>query len=118
LKCCAYNDRFALAGPIAAERYAEAKSLGFKQIILDKMSKGESLGTVESSPERMLRTWLNQKGDLNIYTNDDWAKLLRIRADGKINFMDRGLFKMSGPQYVQNLSYAWTPLAFSNYTSN
>jgi hypothetical protein len=117
-KCCAYNDRFALTGPIAAERYVEAKSLGFKQIILDKMSKGESLGTVESSPERMLRTWLNQKGDLNIYTNDDWAKLLRIRADGKINFMDRGLFKMSGPQYVQNLSYAWTPLVFSNYTSN
>jgi hypothetical protein len=107
-----------LAGPIAAERYAEAKSLGFKQIILDRKSKGKSLKRTNAKDlERMLRTWLIQL-DIGLYTNDDWAKLLRIRADGKINPMDRVLFKMSGPQYVQDVPFTWTPLVFSNYTSS
>jgi hypothetical protein len=99
----------ALAGPFAAEIYAEAKYSGFKSMILDQKSKNATLYDL-GTPERMLKSWLNMKADelnMNVTPVDDWAKLLRIRADGAINDIDKGVFGIQS-NYVQNLSFAWT----------
>jgi hypothetical protein len=45
--------------------------------------------------------------NMNVTPVDDWAKLLRIRADGAINDIDKGVFGIQS-NYVQNLSFAWT----------
>ena len=103
-----YNDRFALAGSLAANIYAASKSVAFKEMVLDKKEKNEALEQL-GTPERMLRLWLD-KNSLNITVVPDWAKLVRIRGDGRIPDRDAGEFKL--PQKnVQDLSYAWTPLA-------
>ena len=105
----AYNDRAALAGSFAAEIYAEAKSNGFKNMILDKRSNNGSLYEL-GTPERMLKTWMDKNSDnVNVTSMDDWAKLLRIRADGAINGRDKSHFGIQA-NYVQNLSFAWTPV--------
>lgn len=105
----AYNDRLAMAGSSAAAIYAKAKSIGFKTMILDQKSKNSSLYLL-GTPERMLKAWLDKQGDeLNITLLDDWAKLLRIRANGAINGRDKSEFGVS-LNYVQNLSFAWTPV--------
>jgi hypothetical protein len=107
----AYNDRLALAGPFAAEIYAEVKSSGFKGMILDQKSQNASLVDL-GTPERMLKSWIDKKGDqLNVTLLDDWAKLLRIRTDGAINGRDKAEFHIDANlNYVQNLSFAWTPV--------
>ena len=101
----AYNDRLAMAGSSAAAIYTEAKSIGFnfkiKTMILDQKSKNSSLYLL-GTPERMLKAWLDKQGDeLNTMLLDDWAKLLRIRANnGAINGREKSEFGVS-LNYVQ-----------------
>jgi hypothetical protein len=105
----AYNDRLAVAGPYAAEIYAEAKASGFKDMILNQKSKNSSLYDL-GTPERMLKSYFDKKADqLNVTLVDHWAKLLRIRTDGTINDRDKGEFGIQ-LNNVNNLTFAWTPV--------
>jgi hypothetical protein len=80
-------------------------------MILDQKSQNVSLVDL-GTPERMLKSWMDKKGDqLNVTLLDDWAKLLRIRTDGAINGRDKAEFHIDANlNYVQNLSFAWTPV--------
>jgi hypothetical protein len=106
-----YNDRLAMAGSHAAAIYAEAKTNGYKNMILNQKSKNISLYLLGTS-EGMLKSWLDKhENELNLTLLDDWAKLVRIRANGLINGRDKNEFGLpSNLNYVQNLSFAWKPV--------
>jgi hypothetical protein len=98
-----------MAGSHAAAIYAEAKTNGYKNMILNQKSKNISLYLLGTS-EGMLKSWLDKhENELNLTLLDDWAKLVRIRANGLINGRDKNEFGLpSNLNYVQNLSFAWS----------
>ena len=107
-----YNDRFALAGPMAAKVYAAAKSFGFKEMVIEQKKKPESPLSSLGTAERMLRVWLD-KHDLNVTVVPNWARLLRLRGGGRIHARDAFTFGLKA-EHVRDLSYQWTPM--ENFT--
>ena len=92
-----YNDRTALAGSIAAYKYARAKSHVFPELFLDRRGeekiqwasrdsmKGHGGGKLHN-PERMLMVYLNHLVNgrkIEVKERElTWAPLLRVRSGG------------------------------------
>eukprot|EP00579_Thalassiosira_antarctica_P028264 CAMPEP_0202025900 /NCGR_PEP_ID=MMETSP0905-20130828/57558_1 /ASSEMBLY_ACC=CAM_ASM_000554 /TAXON_ID=420261 /ORGANISM="Thalassiosira antarctica, Strain CCMP982" /LENGTH=333 /DNA_ID=CAMNT_0048588951 /DNA_START=223 /DNA_END=1221 /DNA_ORIENTATION=+ len=97
------NDRFALAGPIAANIWVSAKGNVFREMILDP---GETLRSMEKkgrtgwngtlgNPEKMLRLWLDANDSLNVTRGGkDWAHVIRVRMGGVLQRKDTDAFKI------------------------
>ena len=97
-----YNDRAALAGSLAAQKYAQAKLNPFQRYILLSRSEDDqkSLHIPKNirdgrrnlhNPEKMLKMYLDNDVDtkLKIVEKDlDWAQLIRIRSGGEFKFDD------------------------------
>ncbi|KAL7497166.1 hypothetical protein ACHAWT_008086 [Skeletonema menzelii] len=98
-----YNDRFAVAGPDAAKVYA-TKVEGYKEAILARRSHPEPEVEPFSNAETLLKIWLDQN-KLNVTEHvDDWAwALLRLRANGKIQFRDLEEFEVENVSLVEHL---------------
>jgi hypothetical protein len=80
------NDRFAIAGPIAAKVYA-SRIEGYKEELLARRNSTKALHPFHNS-ETLLRNWLN-KNLLNVtQMGEEWAKLSRVRADGRLHHSD------------------------------
>jgi hypothetical protein len=80
------NDRFAIAGPIAAKVYA-SRIEGYKEELLARRNSTKALHPFHNS-EMLLRNWLN-KNLLNVtQMGEEWAKLSRVRADGRLDHSD------------------------------
>jgi len=98
-----YNDRFAVAaGQLAAKVYV-SKVEGYKEAILALRSKPSF-----TTSEILLKNWLVLGHKLNVTEVEDikaWA-LLRVRADGRIDFRDVhqfGIKNASLPHLVHQL---------------
>ena len=98
-----YNDRFAVAGPDAAKVYA-TRVEGYKEAILARRSHPEPEVEPFSNAETLLKIWLDQN-KLNVTEHvDDWAwALLRLRANGKIQFRDLEEFEVENVSLVEHL---------------
>ena len=109
------NDRTAVAGPIAAHKYARAKSDAFREMILDRRNPGSERHAWSSAkrmkehldktrftynnigqrptlhnPEKMLNFYLNHDEldgpKLKVVERDgDWMKLIRVRSGGRMH---------------------------------
>ena len=97
-----YNDRAALAGSLAAEKYAQAKLYPCQRyIILSRHQNGQKSLHIPRNlrdgkrnlhnPEKMLKMYLDNDVDtkLKIVEKDlDWVQLIRIRTGGEFKFDD------------------------------
>ncbi|KAL7547290.1 hypothetical protein ACHAWF_010614 [Thalassiosira exigua] len=86
------NDRFAMAGQDAAKVYA-SRINGYKKTVLSLRNGTVKVPKVgKYSAELMNKNWLIEN-KINITEMDEnWAILLRVRADGRIELMDRRIF--------------------------
>lgn len=102
------NDRFAVAGPTAANVWVAAKLDVFKEMVLNPaltLNLFEKKGSQErpygwvgklANPEKMLRFWLEANDELNVTRGDNqWANLIRVRSRGMLHQPDVRLFKMN-----------------------
>ena len=114
-----YNDRFAMAGSLAAYKYARAKSVDtFKDIIIDQRNNTEKTWyNSYQNTEGLLKLWLDHwvwlyNGDydkgsskVNVMEREgDWAKLIRVRAGGIMNDLDLAQWKMKGSFLNESLN--------------
>ena len=91
-----YNDRFALAGPAAADIYIKAKTIGFKKMFMDRPQNGvDDVNNMNTNmkwdnTETMLKVWLDNanEGVEIISSLTNWAQLLRVRSGGLIHLTD------------------------------
>lgn len=97
-----YVDRFAISGKAAAFIYAKAKADVFPEILLDRRGKNALVWAAKppkgkhDNSERLLRLWLDANPQIDVKRGDqNWAKLLRIRAGGEINKRDANTFRVS-----------------------
>ena len=101
------NDRFAVAGPSAANVYAAAKSVAFKGMVLEQRKRKGSLEDLRG-PEKMLQKVLT-KSDVNLTVHDpSWAHLGRVRSGGVMTPRDADEFHVPRID-VRDLSFVWTP---------
>jgi len=115
-----YNDRTAVAGPIAAKAYARAKSHVMPEMVLDRRNKrGEetlkwaSYQTMRTykkgllhNPERMLKVYLDhvKNNGTKIHVKEqelNWAQLIRVRAGGLLSDGKR----WKAPKYMNESNY-------------
>ena len=118
-----YNDRTAMAGFVAAEKYARAKSHVFPQILLDRRNT-QGKQTIQWSsypsmkqyqkgrlynPERMLKVYLDHRMEdigtkLLVKEREvEWAPLVRVRSGGFLADMDVGRWKT--PKHLNQSNY-------------
>lgn len=117
-----YNDRTAIAGPIAAHAYARAKSHIFPQLFLDRRNKRgkekiqwasrQSMSSYEGgtlyNPERMLMVYLNHvvENGTKISVKErevTWAQLIRVRSGGSLADLDVDRWKT--PKHLNQSNY-------------
>mmetsp|Transcript_36955 Transcript_36955/g.75332 ORF Transcript_36955/g.75332 Transcript_36955/m.75332 type:complete len:392 (-) Transcript_36955:35-1210(-) len=108
-----YNDRFAVAGPDAANVYA-TKIEGYKQGILARRSNPEALPSY-MNPETPLKLFMNSESllrdwllgnKLNVTEHEDeraWA-LLRVRSDRRIETGDLRVFQIDESTLLPQLA--------------
>lgn len=84
------NDRFAVAGPEAAEVYVRAKAEAIYEYIKNPSSSAWRSPLWNS--EHILWLWMKENSrmiDVHVQTNRMWAPLLRIRGGAKVERSDR-----------------------------
>ncbi len=89
------NDRFAMAGSDAAKNYAN-KIVGYKEAVIanrntiaakDFQQRHTWENSLLRNSETLLKKWLLEN-KLNVKQIDEWAKVCRVRGDGRINRLD------------------------------
>lgn len=92
------NDRFAVAGPEAADVYVQAKAEAFLDYVKnpDRVPRSSPRNQTNNwNSEHLLWLWMKENPRIDKKTKPvDWAPLLRIRGDAKVNSRDSQYFPL------------------------